>query len=57
MGSLSLMFLPLTFVAEANMHLYLGRGPVAEVQAHPIPKCLAVFEKKMEGSMLFWEKM
>jgi len=35
------------------MHLYLGRGPVAEVQAHPIPKCLAVFEKKMEGSMLF----
>jgi len=47
------MFLPQTFVAEAKIHLYFGRAPVDEVQAHPIPKCLAVFEKKIEGSILF----
>lgn len=52
-GSLSLIFLPQTLVADAKIHLYFGRGPEESTQAHPIPKCLALEEKNKEGSILF----
>jgi len=47
------MFLPHSLVAVAKMHLYTGKGAELETQAHPIPKCFAVFEKKRLGSILF----